>query len=45
MGYTGASFKEFFGSQAGLIYALVIMLAWIIVPLLLSIRSFNKKDL
>jgi Cu-processing system permease protein len=45
MGYTGASFKEFFGSQAGLMYTLVIMLVWIIAPLLLSIRSFNKKDL
>jgi Cu-processing system permease protein len=45
MGYTGAVYKDFFGSQAGLIYTLGIMLVWIIVPILLSIRSFNKKDL
>lgn len=45
MGYTGATFKEFFGSQAGLFYTLGVMMIWIAVPLLLSIRSFNKKDL
>ena len=45
MGYTGAMSKEFFGSQIGLIYTLGIMLVWMMIPLLLSIRSFNKKDL
>ena len=45
MGYTGATFKEFFGSQAGLLYTIGIMLTWIAVPLLLAIRSFQKKDL
>jgi|SRR5579875_3708299 len=45
MGYTGATYKEFFGSQIGLIYTLGIMLVWMIVPLLLALRSFNKKDL
>jgi Cu-processing system permease protein len=45
MGYTGAVYKDFFGSQAGLFYTLGILLIWITAPLLLSIRSFNKKDL
>jgi len=45
MGYTGATFKEFFGSGIGLLYTLAIMLAWIVVPLLFALRSFNKKDL
>ncbi|MBB1282971.1 ABC transporter permease subunit [Flavisolibacter sp. BT320] len=45
MGYTGAVYKDFFGGQAGLFYTLGILLLWIAVPLLLSIRSFNKKDL
>ncbi|NTS42078.1 ABC transporter permease subunit [Flavisolibacter sp. BT320] len=45
MGYTGAVYKDFFGSQAGLLYTLGIMLVWIAAPLLLAIRSFNKKDL
>ena len=45
MGYTGATFKEFFGSGLGLLYTLGVMLAWIAVPLLFALRSFNKKDL
>lgn len=45
MGYTGAVYKDFFGSQLGLFYTLGIMLLWIVAPLLLAIRSFNKKDL
>jgi Cu-processing system permease protein len=45
MGYTGAVYKDFFGSSGGLLYTLGIMLAWIIVPLLFAVRSFNKKDL
>ncbi|RYZ25978.1 MAG: ABC transporter permease [Chitinophagaceae bacterium] len=45
MGYTGATFKEFFGSQAGLFYTMGVMLLWITAPLLFAIRSFNRKDL
>ena len=45
MGYSGATFKDFFGSQAGLLFTISIMLLWITVPLLLAIRSFKKKDL
>jgi Cu-processing system permease protein len=45
MGYTGASFKDFLGSTAGLVYSMTIMLIWIAAPLLIAIRSFNKKDL
>jgi Cu-processing system permease protein len=45
MGYTGATYKEFFGSNLGLIYTLGIMMVWMTVPVLLAVRSFNKKDL
>jgi Cu-processing system permease protein len=45
MGYTGATYKEFFGSSLGSLYTTGIMLLWIIVPLWLSIRSFRKRDL
>ncbi len=45
MGYTGATYKDFFGSSLGLFYTLGIMMVWIAVPILLAIRSFNKKDL
>lgn len=45
MGYTGATYKDFFGSSAGLFYTLGIMIVWMVVPLLIAVRSFNKKDL
>lgn len=45
MGYTGAMYKDFFGSSIGLIYTLGVMVVWIIVPLWLSLRTFRKKDL
>jgi Cu-processing system permease protein len=45
MGYTGATYKDFFGSSVGLLYTLGIMLIWMVAPVLLALRSFNKKDL
>jgi Cu-processing system permease protein len=45
MGYTGAVYKDFFNSNMGMLYTMAIMLIWITLPLVLSIRSFNKKDL
>lgn len=45
MGYTGAVYKDFFGSSIGLLYTLGIMLVWMVVPVLLALRSFSKKDL
>lgn len=45
MGVTGATLQEFLGSSMGLIYTLGIMMVWLVAPLLLAIRSFNKKDL
>ncbi|HEY1113469.1 MAG TPA: ABC transporter permease subunit [Chitinophagaceae bacterium] len=45
MGYTGATYKDFFGTSFGLIYTIGIMVLWILVPLWLALRSFNKKDI
>jgi len=45
MGYTGATYKDFFGSSLGLFYTLGIMTIWMIIPLLIAVRSFNRKDL
>jgi Cu-processing system permease protein len=45
MGYTGATYKEFFGSGAGLFYTVGIMMIWVVIPVLLATRSFNKKAL
>jgi len=45
MGYTGALYKDFFGSGSGLFFTAGIMLLWIIVPLWLALSSFKRKDL
>jgi Cu-processing system permease protein len=45
MGYTGAIYKDFFGSSLGLLYTLGIMMIWSILPLWLSLIAFKKKDL
>jgi Cu-processing system permease protein len=45
MGYTGALYKDFFGSISGMFFTICIMLCWIIVPLYLALRNFKRKDL
>ncbi|MBL0359164.1 MAG: ABC transporter permease [Chitinophagaceae bacterium] len=45
MGYTGAVFKDFFGTVAGLLTSLLVLLLWIALPAWLSVRKFNRKDL
>ena len=45
MGYTGALYKDFFGSGTGIVFTLGIMLLWIVLPLLWAVRVFKRKDL
>ncbi|MDP4213940.1 MAG: ABC transporter permease subunit, partial [Bacteroidota bacterium] len=45
MGYTGAVFKDFFGGFWGILYALLVMLLWVFLPVWLTVRKFNRKDL
>ena len=45
MGYTGALYQKFFGSGYGMAFSLALQILWIIVPLLLALRVFRKKDL
>lgn len=45
MGYTGAVFKDFFGTYMGFIFSIVVLLFWIILPVWVSTRKFNTKDL
>lgn len=45
MGYTGAIFKKMFGTFTGYILSLMLMLAWTVLPFLISLKLFNKKDL
>ena len=45
MGYTGAIFKDFFGTFTGVIFSFSVMFLWIVVPVWFSTRKFNRKDL
>ncbi|MNK71849.1 ABC-2 family transporter protein [compost metagenome] len=45
MGYTGAIFKDFFGTAIGLAVSFLLLVLWIAVPFLISIRKFDRKDL
>lgn len=45
MGYTGAFFKSFFGSNLGMIYAFGVLSLWAVWPLLLALRRFKQNDL
>ncbi len=45
MGYTGALYKDFFGSSTGILFTTGIMLLWAALPLWLAVRSFKRKDM
>ena len=45
MGYTGAIFKNFFGTSMGLTASFLLLCLWAIVPFLISLKKFNTKDL
>jgi Cu-processing system permease protein len=44
MGYTGAVFERFFGSSVGLGAVTAALVAWCLLPLLLGVRRFVRKD-
>lgn len=45
MGYTGAIFQDFFGTNTGMSISFATMMAWIFIPLIYSTRRFTRKDL
>jgi len=45
MGYTGAFYKNFFGSSLGTLYSLAFLVLWIVIPLLVAMRKFSRKDI
>lgn len=45
MGYTGAVFKDFFGTYAGIIFSFATLVLWIVLPVWYAARKFNTKDL
>ena len=45
MGYTGAIFKQFFGTNLGLVSSFALLSLWVIVPFMFSLKRFKKMDL
>jgi Cu-processing system permease protein len=44
MGYTGAFYQEFFGTSTGIFFAFGTLSVWVMLPLLLALRTFNRRD-
>lgn len=45
MGYTGAFYKNFFGSNLGILFSGSLLTLWVLWPIVFAIRIFNRKDL
>ena len=45
MGYTGAIFKDFFGTSLGLFLSFSLLCLWIVIPFFISLIKFKNKDL
>ncbi len=45
MGYTGAIFKDFFGTSLGIMVAFGVLMLWVALPFFASLLKFKKKDL
>lgn len=45
MGYTGAIFKDFFGTTLGLVISFLLLCLWAIIPFFISLKKFKNKDL
>jgi Cu-processing system permease protein len=45
MGYTGAMLKDLLGTGTGIIFATLILGAWIVAPVLATVWVFRRKDL
>ena len=44
LGYTGAVFKKFFGTNFGLIVSFTMLILWVILPVFRIVRKSKKKD-
>lgn len=45
MGYTGAIFRDTFGTTWGLLISFLLLCIWFIIPFWISLKKFGKKDL
>ena len=44
LGYTGAVFKKFFGTNFGMLISLMIFMLWLFIPVIRMNIKLNKKD-
>lgn len=44
LGYTGAVFSKFFGSLYGMLASSAILIVWVLAPMYLFLKIWNKKD-
>ena len=44
LGYTGAIFQKFFGTNFGIIISTIVLLLWVIIPTYVIQRKSRKKD-
>ena len=44
LGYTGAVFKQFFGTSLGLIISFIMLIVWVILPVFRIILKSKQKD-
>ncbi len=44
LGYTGAVFKQFFGTNFGLVVSMTMLSVWVILPVLRIVYKSKKKD-
>ncbi len=44
LGYTGAVLQQYFGTGLGILYSLILMCMWIVLPLLRILRVSRNKD-
>jgi Cu-processing system permease protein len=44
LGYTGAIFKDFFGTLTGSLVSLGVLAVWVVLPLWRMLCIANKKD-
>lgn len=45
LGYTGAIFKDFFGTSAGVLISFALLGLWVVLPFWFSLSRFRKMDL
>jgi len=44
LGYTGAVFRKFFGTNAGMLISMFILILWVVFPVFRINRKLRKKD-